>query len=95
MPGSNRFICESLADDLLDGAEAISEFTGWPVRRVFYLLEKRLIPARKVGNRWTGLRSRIRRYIEEEGEGENDADGDHRDPAADRSAKLNWKSKTR
>jgi hypothetical protein len=60
-----RVTSETLAGDLLDGAESIADFTGWPVRRVYYLLEKGLLPARKVGNRWTGLKSRIRQHIED------------------------------
>ena len=55
---------EALSGDLLDGAERIAEFTGWPTRRVFYLLEKGLIPAFKIGNRWTARKSRLRRHIE-------------------------------
>jgi hypothetical protein len=42
---------EVLSDDLLDGADEIAEFTGWSTRRVFYLLEKRLLPGFKIGNR--------------------------------------------
>jgi hypothetical protein len=94
MPASNQSASDPLADDLLDGAESIAEFTGWPVRRVFYLLEKRLLPARKVGNRWIGLKSRIRRHVEAV-EDENDAVADRFDPAADRPGKLNRKSRTR
>jgi hypothetical protein len=55
----------ALSDDLLDGAERIAEYTGWPRRRVFYLLEKGLIPAFKIGNRWTARKSRLRQHIEE------------------------------
>ena len=57
--------CEPIAEDLLDGAEEIAQFTGWELRRVYYLLEKKLIPAFKVGNRWTARKSRLKRYIEE------------------------------
>jgi hypothetical protein len=56
---------EPLCDDLLDGADEIARFTGWPRRRVFYLLERKLIPGFKVGNRWTARKSRLRRYFEE------------------------------
>jgi hypothetical protein len=56
---------EALSEDLLDGAERIAEYTGWPTRRVFYLLEKGLIPAFKIGNRWTARKSRLRRHIED------------------------------
>jgi hypothetical protein len=56
---------EALSEDLLDGAERIAEYTGWPTRRVFYLLEKGLIPAFKMGNRWIARKSRLRRHIED------------------------------
>jgi hypothetical protein len=54
-----------LSEDLLDGADEIAVFTGWPVRRVFYLLEKKLIPGFKVGNRWTARKSRLRQHIQD------------------------------
>jgi hypothetical protein len=56
---------ERLCDDLLDGAEEIAQFTGWPIRRVYYLLGRKLIPAFKVGERWTARKSRLKRHIEE------------------------------
>ena len=63
--GDVRSQDEPLSADLLDGADEIAAFTGWPRRRVFYLLEKKLIPGFKVGNRWTARKSRLKRYIEE------------------------------
>ena len=54
-----------LADDLLDGADQIADYTGWSRRRVFYLLEKGLIPALKVGKRWTARKSSLKQHIEE------------------------------
>ena len=93
MPSPDPATSETLADDLLDGAEAISEFTGWPVRRVFYLLEKRLLPARKVGNRWISLKSRIRRHVEDIEE-ESNAVADRLDPV-NAANKLNRKTQNR
>jgi len=61
---------EPLCDDLLDGAEEIARFTGWPPRRVYYLLEKKLIPAFKVGTRWTARKSSLQRHFEELESGE-------------------------
>ena len=55
---------QALSEDLLDGAKEIAEYTGWPRRRVFYLLENKLLPAFKVGNRWTARKSRLRLHIE-------------------------------
>jgi hypothetical protein len=53
-----------LADDLLDGAAAIAEFTGWSERRVFYLAETKQLPCFKVGSKWCARRSTLREYIE-------------------------------
>jgi hypothetical protein len=51
----------SLADDLLDGMKAISQFLGHTERRAFYLAEKGLLPGVfKQGNRWIGLKSVMR-----------------------------------
>ncbi len=48
----------TLADDLLDGMKAISQFLGHTERRAFYLAEKGLLPGVfKQGNRWVGLKS--------------------------------------
>ena len=66
---------EALCDDLLDGAEEIAQFTGWPRRRVFYLLERKLIPGFKVGNRWTARKSSLRRYFQELESGEQAREG--------------------
>jgi hypothetical protein len=54
---------DDLANDLLDGVPAIAKFTGWRKRRVYYLAEKKLIPLAKVGDRWTGRKSTLRRHI--------------------------------
>jgi hypothetical protein len=52
---------ENLADDLLQGIEEISRFIGEPERRAFYIAEKGLLPGVfKQGNRWVGLKSKIR-----------------------------------
>jgi hypothetical protein len=52
---------ENLADDLLQGIKEISRFIGEPERRVFYIAEKGLLPGVfKQGNRWVGLKSKIR-----------------------------------
>ena len=38
--------------DMMTGAAEIAEFIGSNERRAFYLLEKRLIPGFKIGERW-------------------------------------------
>lgn len=51
------------ADDLLDGAGAFAVFTGFPKRRVYYLLERGLIPAGKLGSTWVGSKTAVRRAL--------------------------------
>ena len=55
---------QDLADDLLSGVPAIAAFTGWPERRVYYLAEKKLIPLFKLGDRWCGRKSTLRRHLD-------------------------------
>ena len=50
----------SLAADLLEGGTAIAEFTGISESRVFYLCERGLLPAFKIGVRWCALKSELR-----------------------------------
>ena len=55
---------QPLADDLLHGARAYSEFTGLPLRRCFYLLERGQLPGSKFGERWTGSKRAVRAKLE-------------------------------
>jgi hypothetical protein len=54
---------EILANDLLTGAEAIAEFTGWSRRRIFYLHERGNLPAFKVGGRLHARKSTLLAWI--------------------------------
>jgi hypothetical protein len=54
----------SLADDLLRGVKAISEFIDEPERRTSYLLERRYIPAGKLGTQWIASRRTLRAHYE-------------------------------
>ncbi len=54
-----------LADDLLEGADAIGVFMGWNRRRVFYTAERKLIPIFRLGNRLSARKSTLRRHIED------------------------------
>ena len=54
----------ALADDNLDGANAIAAFIGQPRRRTIYLLECGYIPAGKIGNRWTASKRKIRAHYD-------------------------------
>lgn len=38
----------ALADDLLEGADAIAAYLGWTPRRVYHVAEKRGLPIHKV-----------------------------------------------
>jgi hypothetical protein len=57
--------------DFLDGADAIAAFLGTTRRRAFYLLQRKLIPAAKIGDRWTARKSKLIQHHERlESEGE-------------------------
>jgi len=52
--------------DALWGARAIGEFIGLSERQAFWLLEKKRLPARKIGRRFVASRDALKRYIESE-----------------------------
>ena len=52
-----------LSDDMLNGADNIAAFLGQPVRRVYYLLERKQLPAFKLGTSWHARRSTLLRFI--------------------------------
>ena len=54
-----------LAEDLIEGAEAIGAEFGFTPKRAFALMEAREIPAFKISGRWFARRSTIRRHIEQ------------------------------
>jgi hypothetical protein len=45
------------------GAEKISEILDVSLRKGFYLLEKRLIPARKVGGSWQSTEGELEDFL--------------------------------
>ena len=53
-----------LADDLLTGVRAIAAWRGEPERRVYHLLERRQIPAFKLGGIWCARKSTLLADIE-------------------------------
>ena len=55
---------ETLAGDLLQGMAAISHYVGIPERRGYYLPERKLIPAFKIGEVWCLRKSTMNRRIE-------------------------------
>ena len=54
---------DSLADDLLDGAEDFVRFTGFKRRRIYYLVETGLLPAGKLGNKLIGSKRAVREAL--------------------------------
>jgi hypothetical protein len=53
---------DSIADDLLRGAQRIADFIGDPVDVTYYGLAKGFIPAVKRGRLWIGSKSRLREH---------------------------------
>jgi hypothetical protein len=53
---------EDLADDFLHGVRQIAQFTGDKERRVYYLLERGLIPAGKLGDTWVASKRALRAH---------------------------------
>ena len=53
-----------LADDLLEGADAIATFMGWNRRRVYYAAERKLIPIFHMGDHLAARKSTLRRHVE-------------------------------
>jgi hypothetical protein len=45
------------------GAEAIAEVLGLPLRKTYYLLEKELVPARKVGSSWQTTQGELEDFL--------------------------------
>lgn len=41
----------NLADDLLKGARAASDYVGLPEKQIYYLVEKGALPVRRLGTR--------------------------------------------
>jgi hypothetical protein len=56
---------ENLADDLLRGVKAISEYSGLTEREIYHLASKGKLPLFKMGNRiWCSRKSSWHRHIE-------------------------------
>jgi hypothetical protein len=50
----------SISGDLIWGAPALAAELGISVRRAYYLLDRRLIPARQIGAIWCASRRQLR-----------------------------------
>ena len=55
----------SLKDDLLDSVDAIAEYMNKSPRQTYYLLERGLLPAFKLGGKWQARKSTLHRHIEQ------------------------------
>ena len=53
---------DTLGLDILKGVPKIAHFTGEPKRRVYYLLEHKLIPAGKLGAIWIASKTKLREH---------------------------------
>ena len=60
----------SPAADALNGAKAIAQFIGQPLRRTIYLLETKRLPAGKLGSTWVASRTRLAQFYAEIAAGE-------------------------
>lgn len=54
---------EQTASDLVWGCKEIAKAIDRTERQTFYLLEKGLLPAKKVGERWCASREQLRRQL--------------------------------
>jgi hypothetical protein len=57
---------ESLANDILRGADAIAAFLGLSLRQAFHFLQRGQIPAVKEGSAWVTTKSRLIRHYNED-----------------------------
>jgi hypothetical protein len=54
---------QTLASDLLWGARAIAGEIGRSPGKVYYMLEKGLLPAKKMGGTWTSSRTALKAHL--------------------------------
>jgi hypothetical protein len=52
-----------LSDDLVWGAEAIGAEINKGARATYYMLERKLIPAAKIGESWVASRRKLRAHF--------------------------------
>jgi len=57
---------EGEADRPVWGVKAISALINRTPRQTYHLLEKGLLPAKKVGDQWTAIPSRLRHAFDED-----------------------------
>jgi hypothetical protein len=54
---------DRLADDLLDGAEAIAKFLGFKTSSIFWQVSQGKLPVTRMGNRIIGSKTRLRQHF--------------------------------
>lgn len=52
-----------LSEDLLTGAPAIAEYTGWTLRRVYHLVRMKQLPIKKVGGTLIARKSELNKAL--------------------------------
>ena len=55
-----------LRDDLLTGASAIAEYTGWPVRKIYHAASRGHLPVARIGPILTARKSELDRAFSAE-----------------------------
>jgi hypothetical protein len=79
---------DNLSDDLLNGANAIADFLGWPVNKVYYAASRGQLPIRKIGPKAIiGSRARLRSFFQ--GQVEPEEPRPEQEPAALRPSQRN------
>jgi hypothetical protein len=58
-----RMTEKSIGEDLIWGAKAIAAELNQSERQTFHLLERGLLPAGKVGEKWVGSRKALRAHM--------------------------------
>lgn len=63
---SSRNPPQPLADDMLKGIKAISEFIGIPVRQTYYAASSGFLPGVfQIGRQWCALKSELRKGLQD------------------------------
>jgi hypothetical protein len=52
-----------LSEDLLTGAQAIADHLGWPIRRVYYVADRKALPIGHVGALLIARKSELDRAL--------------------------------
>ena len=70
----------NLAQDILQGAQAIADFGGWTRRQVYHFVRKHNLPVIRIGSALSARKTSILRWIEQR-EGVRPDTGEYPGPA--------------